>query len=266
VKSGIRIERNWAANADVLAANLAAVDPWWGSKSIPMVGGFLVLCGSGHFINRAVGLAIGEPFTPQMAEEIERSCREAGVSPAVEVTQVSDQSLAQVLRARGYAETATRQVFALDLDAWSAGDTNAQVVIEVVGRTSLPTWQHVSALGWGHSDPLVRSANDSFAAAVLAGENETLLLAYDAEDRRPVGCASLTTQDGVGTLGGMSTVPSTRNRGVQTALVNYRLRMARDAGCDIATSSPITETASARNFVRLGFEFSHEQVTLELPD
>jgi GNAT superfamily N-acetyltransferase len=60
----------------------------------------------------------------------------------------------------------------------------------------------------------------------------------------------------------MSTLPSERRRGVQAALVHHRLRLARAAGCGIATSTTVSGGASERNLRRLCFEPWFEVTTL----
>ena len=88
------------------------------------------------------------------------------------------------------------------------------------------------------------------------------LLARDAADGRPLGCASVTIRDGLATLGAMATRPSERRRGVQAALIAHRLRIAAEAGCDLAVSSTIPANASERNLTRAGFRPLYETVTL----
>jgi GNAT superfamily N-acetyltransferase len=81
-----------------------------------------------------------------------------------------------------------------------------------------------------------------------------MVIAFDRAEDRPVGAASLTVRDGVATLGGMSTVPSDRGRGVQAALICYRLERAHQLGCVIASSTAATGGDSERNLRRHGFQ------------
>jgi GNAT superfamily N-acetyltransferase len=129
----------------------------------------------------------------------------------------------------------------------------------------LSTWQEASATGWGHRTSDARRASDAFAAVAAAVDRDGFVIARDAEDGRPVGCASVSTRNGVGTLVAMTTVPSDRRRGVQAALVHHRLRHAADSGCVIATTTAEPDGASLRNLLRLGFEPWFEIGTLVLP-
>ena len=105
-------------------------------------------------------------------------------------------------------------------------------------------------------------ASDAFAAAAAVVDGRGFLLARDAADGRPLGCASVTIRDGLATLGAMATRPSERRRGVQATLITHRLRIAAEAGCDLAVSSTIPANTSERNLRRAGFRPLYETVTL----
>ena len=88
-----------------------------------------------------------------------------------------------------------------------------------------------------------------------------MIIALDEDDGRPLGCASLTIHDDVATLGGMSTLPAERGRGVQAALILHRLGIARDAGCTLALTTTAVGEASERNVQRFGFSTTHIKQT-----
>ena len=71
----------------------------------------------------------------------------------------------------------------------------------------------------------------------------------------------MTIFEDVATLGGMSTIPAERGRGVQAALILHRLGLAKQAGCTIATSTTVVGGASERNVQRFGFEPNHVKQT-----
>jgi GNAT superfamily N-acetyltransferase len=98
-----------------------------------------------------------------------------------------------------------------------------------------------------------RRAADAFATAAQVVDGDGMVIALDAADGRPLGCASMTLHEEVATLGGMSTIPAERGRGVQAALILHRLGVAKAAGCTIATSTTVVGGASERNVQRFGF-------------
>ena len=88
------------------------------------------------------------------------------------------------------------------------------------------------------------------------------VLATSADDGRPLGCANVHIVGGLAILGGMTTLPAERRRGVQAALIAHRVAMAADAGCDLAVSSTLPANASERNLTRAGFRPLFETATL----
>jgi hypothetical protein len=78
--------------------------------------------------------------------------------------------------------------------------------------------------------------------------------------------ASLSIQDEIALLGGMTTVPAVRRGGIQQALVAFRLANAAHLGCDLAISNAIPGSSSERNMVRAGFEVVGTEWTFRLGD
>jgi len=67
------------------------------------------------------------------------------------------------------------------------------------------------------------------------------------------GGASMREFDGVAQLCGAATLPAFRRRGVQTALLNARLRDARRRGCDLAVVTTAPGSTSQQHAQRRGF-------------
>jgi hypothetical protein len=126
--------------------------------------------------------------------------------------------------------------------------------IEPANRELLTLWQTTSVAGWSHATPEAVKASDAFARVAAVIDGDRFVVARDKRDGRPVGCASMTVSDGIATLGGMSTVPGERGRGVQAALIVHRLRAAVELDCRIATSTVSPDGVSERNLLRHGFE------------
>lgn len=248
-----RVLRTWAEDAAAFAVELARIDPWWGSETFELAGGRVVLCGRGMYVNRAMAVGLEGPLTSAGLDQIERRSAAVGVPAAVEVTPASDPSVSSQLVDRGYRPDGTTTALRRSLDEID-GVPDGSIVIRPANAELLTTWQATSALGWGHQDPRARRTSDVFAQVAAVIDGDGLILASDAGDGRPIGCASLTVRDGVATLGGMSTVPTERRRGVQAELIRYRLQSARSQGCELVTTTAATGGASERNLIRHGFE------------
>jgi len=258
-----RLERVDAQNAVAFALALSAIDRSWGTETLAVADGQLVLCGRGLYVNRAIATGITEPLRDADIGLIVDRSASVGVRAAVEVTPATHADALARLVAHGFVHDTTSDVTALVRSLDGLPDELGRDGIEIVSVTerSLVEWQEASALGWGHSTESARRAADAFAAAAAAVDGDGMLIAIDASDGRPLGCASMTLYDEVATLGGMSTIPAERGRGVQAALIIHRLGLAKAAGCTIATSTTVVGGASERNVQRFGFRPSHVKQT-----
>jgi GNAT superfamily N-acetyltransferase len=213
------------------------------------------------YVNRALGVGLDAPLTSADFELLEARTAAVGLAPSIEVSPLAHPEVLRAARARGYVVDCTVVASRRDLSDVAARPIDASIVIEPAADR-LRTWQETSAAGWGHDTTSARRASDAFAAAAAAVDGDGFVLACDAADGRPLGCASLTMRDGVATLGGMSTIPSERRRGVQAALIRHRLWLAATHDCRLATTTTSPGGGSERNLRRNGFEPWFELVTL----
>ena len=63
-------------------------------------------------------------------------------------------------------------------------------------------------------------------------------------------------------LSGAATLPQFRGRGVQTAVLHARLKLAAEEGCDLAVTVTRGGTTSQRNAERLGFRVAYSKATV----
>lgn len=103
---------------------------------------------------------------------------------------------------------------------------------------------------------------DGPVAAYLAAEHShpavRRLLAV--EDGAPAGAAAMTVHGEVAVLGGASTLPRHRGRGLQSRLIEHRLRQAADAGCALAVGTVRPDSVSESNLRKAGFHI-HRRAT-----
>ena len=252
--------RHLAAHADALRSN----DASWGSRSFELADGLVVLQGNGLYVNRALALGLTADVGEAELDELERASAAAGVPASVDVVPATHADLVSMLTARGYAPSGDVSVMTWPIDA-PAIEADPAIAVRPIAPDELPRWQDVSFAAWEHTTPAARRASDIYAAAAHATDGERLMLALDADTGRPLGCASLIVRDGLATLGGMSTLPAERGRGVQRTLVAERLRLAAIAGCDLATVTAVLGGASERNLLRLGFQRRYVKTTWTRP-
>ena len=81
---------------------------------------------------------------------------------------------------------------------------------------------------------------------------------------KPGAAGVLSLHDGVALFGGAATTPELRRRGLQSALLQARMRYASDHGCDLAAMAAEAGSASQRNAERKGFRIAYTRTKWRL--
>ncbi len=102
--------------------------------------------------------------------------------------------------------------------------------------------------------PVVGTADTAIARPSFHNPHCTPLLAW--LDGQPAGGGVAEVDDGLIMLRSQSTRTGFRGRGVQAAVVRESLRLAVQAGCDLAVVQTTPGTASQRNVERAGFRLA----------
>jgi len=245
-----RIER---ADAEALArvpVILVEQDPSRVSEARPVAGGQLVLCGPGLYVNRALAVGFDQPMSGADLDFVEQRSAAVGVAPAVEVSDVTHRGTLDLLTSRGYEHDPDRDVTLLARDLRSDLSHSLPGPGVQIQAASPELWREVSAQGF-EVGAAGRRGNDAWAAAVAVLDD--LMLVATAPDGRPLGSATARFLGDIAVLGGMSTIPAERGRGVQAALLGHRMAEARERGCTVATTSARVGGPSERNLLRHGF-------------
>ncbi|MFK7600797.1 GNAT family N-acetyltransferase [Deinococcus sp. SM5_A1] len=114
-------------------------------------------------------------------------------------------------------------------------------------------WATLAAQGFGPGTEEIMS--------VVAHAPGTQLFIADV-DGLPAATAALSAVEGVAAFHGTATLPEFQRRGVQTALLAYRLKIAAQPGADLASVFVTPGTGSERNVERAGFRLVGARLTL----
>lgn len=259
-----RLEHTAALDNAAVAQQLSVLDPALHAGVTPIGGGQLVLFGRGMYVNRGLGLGLGVDVGSGDLDNLEAVSAAAGVDPEIEVCPWAQPSLLELTAERGYRLRWFRSVLIRPTAAHHGDPPPADVMTStVVDAVGLALWQESSAVGFGAAGAdaagkQARLVSDRYADAMSRAAGTRLYLA--SIDGQPAGAAALTMRDGLATLGGMSTTPAARRRGVQAALLAHRLSAAAVAGCDLAMTSAVPGGASERNLLRHGFALAYTKV------
>ena len=83
-------------------------------------------------------------------------------------------------------------------------------------------------------------------------------------DGKPGAAGVLCLNEGVALFGGASTVPEMRRRGLQSALLQARMRYAAEDRCDLAMMVTEAGSQSQRNAERTGFRIAYTRTKWRL--
>lgn len=260
-----RIERAEASlSSDIGEAALASGRV--ASAFVESIGdGVAVFAGPGSPINKIIGVGFaGAPDAVRLAE-IEALFAGRGSPVQAEVATLADPSWHAIFAPRGYALSGFEHVLGLALAESvpaPAEQAAAPVGLTIVECTHADkaAWLDAVATGFEHPDDVPAQAagqeypRDAVERAfedVASSRGFRRYLAY--VDGVVAGGASLREYEGVAQLCGAATLPRFRRRGVQSALVDARLRDARRRGCDIAVITASPGSKSQQNSQRRGF-------------
>lgn len=212
-----------------------------------------------NVVNGAVGLGMNGPVSEGQVEELVAFFECRGSVPSIDVCPLADATLVPRLVRRGFAPSGFESVLYQPLPARGLPRPAPGVrVRQAASSAERATWAAVQARGF--TDEHATEADHRLTASIAAREDALLFLGY--LDGQPAGTGMLYLRDGVARLNGDATVPSLRNRGVQTAVLVERLRRASRAGSDLACIEARPGSTSQRNQERVGFRVAYTRVTL----
>ncbi|MBI4884791.1 MAG: GNAT family N-acetyltransferase [Actinobacteria bacterium] len=254
-----RVEHSAAQYCARVAAVLATTAPTSGAVAQPCDGGSLIAFGPGRYVNRAMGVGLSDTSAEEIVTAIGEFYSARALPASIEVNPWIDASILAALGDRGFRLERFRNVYVRELD--SIPDVPMADIVPVDEHSALVRMTILA--GDVPSDSEARKISDEYceAAALLVDAHDFVALSGGT----PAACGSLNIANGLAGLGGAATLPEHRGRGLQQALLAYRLRLARSLGCDLATATAVPDQQSARNLERLGFQLLYTQTVLTRP-
>jgi GNAT superfamily N-acetyltransferase len=229
-----------------------------------IAGGMAIYCGPNSPVTQAVALGLDGAVTDADMDQLESFYHTRSEAVRVETCPLADSSLIEQFHKRGYFVTEFSNVFAAALQDPSQlifrQELPPGATIEKVSAEQLDLWTLTVAEGFAEHFPVTKEMLNVMKLFGQGPHTECYLALVEG---KPAGGATLAMRDGVAGLFGASTLPGYRNRGLQTALLHYRLERARAAGCDLAVSLAMPGSASERNIARHGLQTLYTRVKFE---
>lgn len=236
--------------------------PHIGSAVEPIAGGHMVFAGLGSPIGRAVGMGFDAPVTEADFDQLENFYYSRKAPAQLDYCPLTDISLLEIARKRGYGIAELNNVLVRKLDpaetfppgpggfAIRRGKSEEALAFSAIVRQSFfPDGGEPAGF-----DEMLAPLFAFPGALTFVAEADTKLIATGAgliiPDRKIVA------------LFGAGTLQPYRGRGLQTAILQSRLEVAAQAGCEYAVIVTQGGTTSMRNAERLGFTVAYSKATL----
>ena len=245
-----RIERaEGSANASFVETH-ALLDPETNACWQDFGGTYAMFDGPASPVTQTFGLNVFETATNEQLAQIETFFTERGAPVFHEVSPIGDQSVLGLLHERGYRPVELSTILIQPLVSFAERPAPAGLICRLTNDGEAEAWCDASAAGW---DEFSEFKEIIRALAVVNFHKPDQLCVAAEREGRIIATGAMFIHEGIALLAGASTVPGFRQQGAQNALLDYRLRLAAEAGCDLALMATLPGVASQRNAERNGF-------------
>jgi GNAT superfamily N-acetyltransferase len=232
--------------------------PDHGSCWMECAGAQVVFDGVDSPVTQTFGLGLFEDLTASSLDAIERFFRDRGAPVNHEVSPLAGVAALDLLCARNYRPIEISSVLVRPLENLPT----ANLTVRMARPEEAQLWADLSVKAWTHEHPDLAPIMQQFGAIAFAREHGPCFLAE--LDGQPAATASLWVHDGVALFSGAATIPEMRRRGLQSALLQERLRYAFEQGCDLAMMVAEAGGESQRNAERRGFRIAYTRTKWRL--
>ncbi len=245
--------------------------PHIGSAVEPIAGGHMIFAGLGSPIGRAVGMGFDRPVTDADFEQLENFYFSRKAPSQLDYCPLTDISLLEIARKRGYGIVELNNVLARKLDPREtfppgpAGFTirpgkseEALAFSSIVRQSFFPNGGEPA----GFDETMAPLFAFPGAVTFVAEANEAQAASAENHKLVATGAGLIVPEHKIVALFGAGTLKPYRGHGLQTAILQRRLEVAVRAGCEYAVIVTQGGTTSMRNAERLGFTLAYSKATL----
>ena len=237
-----------------------------GAEWIECAGAYAAFNGVDSPVTQSFGLGIFEELSPASLDVIERFFLDRGAPVLHEVSPFAGAAALDLLCSRNYRPIEISNVLSRPVERPTAEHAShvpeGHINVRVIGPDEVQLWTDISTRGWAHELPELRETLLQLGAIFAARHESPCFLAE--VDGKAGAAGVLGIHDRVALFGGASTVPELRRRGLQTALLQERMRYAFDHGCDLAMMVAAAGSDSQRNAERRGFQIAYTRTKWKL--
>jgi ribosomal protein S18 acetylase RimI-like enzyme len=235
--------------------------PEVGAAEEEICGGHMVFAGLGSPIGRATGVGLDRPLIAADLDRIEQFYRARKAPSQVDLCPMHGPEAFEMFKERGYAIAELNNVLYRPLDSreeFSPAPAGCEIRRSFAAEAEV-TGAIVETAFFPDGAP------EAFRGLITPLYQMEGALAFVASiEGKAVACGAglVIPAHKVFALCGAGTQVEFRGRGLQTALLQARMRAATEAGCEYAVVVTQGGTTSQRNAERLGFRVAYSKVTV----
>ena len=237
------------------------VNPDSRAEWIECAGAYAVFDGLDSPVTQSFGLGVFEQLNPTALDELERFFLDREAPVLHEVSPLAGVAALDMLCARNYRPVEISNVLYRPVEQAPA-ESRANISVRIIDPQEAPLWTQINARGWAYEHPELLDFLLQLGGIITARRDTLLFLAE--LDGKPGAAATLCLHQGVALFGGSATIPELRRCGLQTALLDERLRYAFDNGCDLAMIVTEPGGKSQRNAERNRFQIAYTRTKWRL--
>lgn len=250
-----RIERTRARRTLEYARAMARLHPDWPVATWELGGGLLAFVHPSSPVNGCRGLGLDRPVSTRDLSQVEDFFERRGSPARIDVCPLLDASLPGRLLDHGYERHDALAVLYLHLRQLPQLPPRPEGVVVGPARDSqADLWISTTASGFDSCEEPDQSTLMMLAGNYYASNSTPYLACF--QDSAAGGGAMFTGVDAA-ELGGDSTKPAFRNRGVHSALIAARLSDAFRLGIDLLIYCSEPGSASQSHAERFGFRLAY---------
>lgn len=225
-----------------------------------IAGGHAVYVAIGSPLNSARGFGMQGPVSQGDLQAIEDFFFQRGQPALIYVCPFADESLFGLLREAAYRlDFFFSMLFTLIPEGYRPGPLPEGVTIAQAGPEQADDWLQVTAAGFEGTEKTSSGTFDILGPNFYAPESAAFLAWFGDQ---LAGGGGMYAHGGVVELGGASTHPAFRRKGIHRALIEARLAAAHRNGCDLALALTEPGSNSQRNLQLAGFELAYTFVVM----
>jgi GNAT superfamily N-acetyltransferase len=224
-------------------------------------GAFAVFDGIDSPCTQTFGVGLFARLTPVDLDAIEHFFLERHAPVLHEVSPFAGIPTLDLLCQRHYRPIELSSVLFRPVEAPVQPNTT-NVSARVIRPEEADLWNDISVRGWGHEHPDLLGFLKE-AGAISSGREQSVSFLAEV-DGTPGAAGGLCIHEGVALFAGAATVPEMRRRGLQTALLDARMRYAYEHGCDLAMMVALPGSNSQNNAERQGFRIAYTRTKWRL--